>query len=191
MPPEQSMPQPKKRNPYWEISKFVFAVLIIVTPVRWFIAQPFLVSGASMVPTIDANEYLVVDKVSYHFHEPERGDIVIFQYPLDTSIYFIKRVIGLPGETVIVHNGGVVVRGVDGSVRQLNEKYVVNAENMKKEMSTTTLAADEFFLMGDNRDASSDSRSWGPLPRKYMIGRALVSLYPLKDFGLFPGKENP
>lgn len=176
-----------KRSIPVEIAKFAIAVFLIVTPFRWYVAQPFLVSGASMAPTIDANEYIVVDKISYRFKSPERGDVVVFRYPLDASIYFIKRVIGLPGETIVVHDGTVAVHGANGSTLTLEEPYVTGIENMKKESSTTTLAADEYFLLGDNRDASSDSRRWGPLPFKYIVGRAFMSLYPLEDLSLYPG----
>src|SRR4051812_20992241 len=91
----------------WLVVKFFLSALFIAIPIRWFVAQPFIVSGLSMVPTFEENNYLVIDKLWYHFHKPQRGDVIIMEYPLDPSTYFLKRIIGLPGETVNV-NAGVV-----------------------------------------------------------------------------------
>src|SRR6267154_6380769 len=93
---------------FWLVAKFSLAALFIALPIRWFVAQPFLVEGASMEPTFTSNEYLVIDKLWYHLHEPQRGDVVIMRYPLDPSVFFVKRIIGLPGETVNVSKEGIV-----------------------------------------------------------------------------------
>lgn len=170
-----------------EMFQFGIIALIIVFPVRIFIAQPFIVSGSSMEPTFDTGEYLIVDELSYRFEEPKRGDVVIFRYPLDTSKFFIKRIIGLPGEVVSIRGGNVFITEEDGSVFQLEESYLRYEDGSTN--TTTTLGKDEYFVMGDNRPASSDSRIWGPLPREDIVGRALVRLFPIARADFFPGKE--
>ena len=183
---EETAPAQRTAKILFEALKFAVVALVVVTPFRLFVAQPFIVSGASMSPTIDPHEYLVIDKMSYRLHAPSRGDVVIFRYPLDTSVYFIKRIIGVPGETVIISDRGVRVRTQDGASRTLTEPYLASSSDLGK-ASTTTLAEDEYFLLGDNRAASSDSRVWGPLPKKYIVGRAVLSLFPLRDVAILPG----
>ena len=175
---------PKKENFFGETLKFIVISLIIVVPFRYFIAQPFIVSGASMDPTFEDGEYLIVDQLSYHFEEPARGDVIIFKYPKDPSKYFIKRVIGLPNETVIINGESVSITETDGKTVLLNEPYVANNINISFEKK---LNADEYFVMGDNRPASSDSRIWGPLPKENIIGRPLLRLLPVTRINLFPG----
>lgn len=171
-----------------DILKFTIIAFLIVTPFRFFIAQPFIVSGSSMAPTFDPKEYLVIDEVSYRFHEPQRGDVVIFKYPLDPSIFFIKRIIGLPGETIEITEGVVTVHTSHGEViTTLSEPYLP-PKSHKKDSSKTELEEGEYFVMGDNRDASSDSRVWGPLQKKFIVGRAFARLLPVSELGLFPGK---
>lgn len=169
-----------------DTAKFVFVALLLITPFRYFVAQPFIVSGASMVPTFEQNEYVVIDKLSYRMSEPGRGDIIIFRYPLDTSQYFIKRIVGLPGEEVNIQNGIVTVTGDSGVARILDEPY--RSSSVSARPMDTVLAEDEYFVLGDNRAASSDSREWGPLQKKHIVGRAFVSLFPLRDVMLYPGE---
>ena len=140
-----------------------------------------------MVPTFHDGDYLIVDEISYRFDKPERGDVIIMRYPLDTKKYFIKRIIGLPNETVSINNGAVTVTGEDGT-QTLSEPYI---ELQSDSTTEVTLKADEYFVMGDNRAGSSDSRVWGPLPAKNIVGKALVRLLPLDDIKLHPGVVNP
>ncbi len=170
-----------------EMFQFGIIALLVVFPVRLFIAQPFIVSGSSMEPTFDTGEYLIVDELTYHFGSPERGEVVVFRYPLDTSKFFIKRIIGLPGETVMLQSGAVLITKTDGTTFALEEPYL-HYEEMGSDMETT-LRAGEYFVMGDNRPASSDSRIWGPLPREDIVGRALVRLLPVAKADFFPGME--
>jgi signal peptidase I len=171
----------------WFFAKFAIAAIFIVLPVRFFVAQPFLVSGDSMEPTFQDTDYLVIDKLSYDIHAPQRGDIVVVGYPFDPTIYLIKRVVGLPGETVTFTNSKVTILSPDGSVMILNEPYVVPS---KKEQPTsiTTLADDEYFVLGDNREQSSDSRDWGPLQKRFIIGRVFMRLFPFNEIQILPGK---
>ncbi|MCE9644035.1 signal peptidase I [Candidatus Parcubacteria bacterium] len=168
-----------------EMARFAFLTLAIIVPIRLFVAEPFIVSGASMEPTFDTGEYLVVDRLSYHFSEPERGDVIIFRYPKDPSKYFIKRIVGLPGETVEISQGEVTIKNsVYPKGFALDQSYIRFPREDDGEM---TLGAEEYFVMGDNRAASSDSRAWGALPRDNIIGRAFIRLFPLPKADLFPG----
>jgi signal peptidase I len=179
------MPQGERENIFTELLKFALIAVVIVVPVRLFVAQPFIVSGASMEPTFDNGEYLIVDELTYRFDEPHRGDVVIFKYPKDPSQYFIKRLIGLPNETVRIVNNRVTVEKADGSEVILDEPYVVYVENGGN--LTVKLGGNEYFVMGDNRPESSDSRMWGVLPRENIVGRAFLRLLPLQSATILPG----
>lgn len=179
------MPEEKRENFFTELLKFALVAVVIVVPVRLFIAQPFIVSGASMVPTFQNGQYLIVDELSYRVSNPDRGDIIIFKYPKDPTQYFIKRVIGTPGETVRIMHSVVSVKDTSGTWKDLAEPYIVNKGNGGD--MEVTLGPDEFFVMGDNRPESSDSRVWGILPRDNIVGRALVRLLPLQTLSIFPG----
>ncbi len=168
-----------------EILTFIVLAVIIVVPIRYFIAQPFVVEGESMHPTFESGDYLIVDELSYRLGDPKRGDVVVFRYPADPSVFYIKRIIGLPGETVHINRGITSISKVDGETLVLDESYVV-AEDATYSLDTA-LGTDQFFVMGDNRPRSSDSRVWGPLPREDMIGRAYIRLLPLQEVGMLPG----
>ncbi len=168
-----------------EILTFVVLAILIVVPIRLFVAQPFVVEGESMHPTFESADYLIVDELTYHFHDPARGDVVIFRYPGDPKVFYIKRIIGLPGEMVHIDRGQVSITKTDGSTLSLTEPYIV-AEDATYTQDMV-LGADQFFVMGDNRPRSSDSRIWGPLPRKDIIGRAFLRLLPVGEMGAFPG----
>ncbi len=177
-------PLEKKQSGLWETIKFAIVAFIIVWPIRAFVAQPFIVSGSSMVPTFENSQYLIVDQISYRLEEPKRGDVVVFRYPNDPSKFFIKRIIGLPGEAVSIDGSEVTVETVDGEKITLDEPYV---KNESKNNFRTTIGDTEYFVMGDNRAASSDSRYWGNLDEHYIVGKAFVRLLPLHAFGLNPG----
>jgi signal peptidase I len=188
--------QPSYQHPRWilivyEILKFSIIALIIVLPIRLFIAQPFVVQGASMDPHLKHGEYLVVDKISYRNHNPAFGDVIVFKNPLDTSVYFVKRVIGLPGDTIRVHGEKVSIRNKStGQYEPLSESYAVysSEEFPGVVYEEVTLKDDEFFVMGDNRLHSTDSRVWGPLRKKYIVGHALMRLYPFSTIAWHPAR---
>lgn len=168
-----------------EFFRFAFLAAIIVIPFRMFIAQPFVVNGASMDPTFHSGEYLIVDQLIYRFENPERGSILIFKYPRDPSKYFIKRVIGLPSETVEIR---------DGQIWILNEEYPEGflleepyVEHERGDNMTVVLDSDEYFVLGDNRQGSSDSRVWGTLPEQLVVGRPIVRLFPPAKASILPG----
>lgn len=176
----------KSEHPFTEIVRFVLIALLIVVPIRMFVAQPFIVSGASMEDTFHNGEYLIVDQLTYHFEEPSRGDVIVFRFPDDPSKFFIKRVIGLPGDTVNINGDMVTITNEaypEGAI--LREPYI--AEMSENNSLTEVLSDEEYFVMGDNRDHSSDSRMWGILHRDKIVGRALVRLFPLREASTFPG----
>ena len=166
---------------------FTLALLIVVVviPIRVFVVSPFVVDGESMHPTFENLDYLIVDELLYDFKAPARGDVIVFRYPGNPSIFYIKRIIGLPGETLSINHGVVTVTKTDGEQLTLAEPYIVNEDaTYTKKVS---LNPGEYFVMGDNRPNSSDSRVWGPLPKKDIIGRVDLRLLPVKQSGFFPG----
>lgn len=176
-----------KKESFKDILKFCLIAIPLVLLFKAYIAQPFIVSGASMESTFHDGQYLIVDEVTYYFKKPSRGDVIIFRPPVDTSKYFIKRIIGLPHETVIINAGVVSIKNAlhpEGFV--LDEPYV-EAERRKDETQTTILEDGEYFVMGDNRLESYDSRRWGALVEKEIVGRPLVRLFPLNRIDAFPG----
>lgn len=177
-------------HPLAEIVRFSLIAILIVFPIRLFIAQPFIVSGASMEPNFHSGEYLIVDQVSYYFHQPTRGEVIIFKYPRDPSKYFIKRVIGVPGDTITIDKGVVSIKNEqhpDGFI--LTEPYAEPMPLAPKLVET--LGDREYFVMGDNRDESSDSRSWGVLQEERIVGRAYVRLFPPDVLDYLPGYHQP
>lgn len=166
---------------------FILALLIIIVviPLRVFVVSPFVVDGESMHPTFENLDYLIVDELVYDFAKPARGDVIVFRYPKNPSIFYIKRIIALPGETVAINRGVVSVTETSGATVTLAEPYVVNEDATYT--NKVTLAAGQYFVMGDNRPNSSDSRVWGPLPAKDIIGRVDARLLPLAHATLFPG----
>jgi signal peptidase I len=181
---ENNQIEPKK-SASWELVRYALIALIIVVPFRIFIAQPYIVSGSSMDPTFKDADYLIVEQISKRFEEPKREDVIIIRYPKDTSKFFIKRLIGFPGDTIEIKNGIVTVYNEASKEGiKLNEPYVIFAKN---EDFSKTMGPDEYFVMGDNRAGSSDSRIWGTLPKKYIIGRPIIRLLPINKIGLWPG----
>jgi signal peptidase I len=160
-------------------------IVVVVIPIRVFVVSPFVVDGESMHPTFENLDYLVIDELLYNFKAPARGDVIVFRYPGNPSIFYIKRVIGLPGETVSINHGVITIIGATGARTALAEPYIVNEDaTYTKDVS---LNAGEYFVMGDNRPNSSDSRVWGPLPKKDIIGRVDLRLLPVSKSGFFPG----
>jgi len=171
----------------WEIVKMVVISLAIIIPVRYFLIQPFYVKGASMEPNFHDNEYLVIDEISYRFGIPERGDVIVFRYPFDPQEFFIKRVIGLPGESVQIRNGDIYVyneESPDGF--KLDETYLY--ENLKTTSLTeakVVVKDDEYYVLGDNRIASKDSRVFGPVNKSFVIGRVFFRGWPFNKISVF------
>jgi signal peptidase I len=175
----------------FELVKIVLISLVIIIPVRYFLIQPFYVKGASMEPNFHDKEYLIVDEISYRLNSPQRGDIIVFRYPRNPQEYFIKRLIALPGEKVQIKDGGVYIYNTehpDGF--RLEESYL--GEGVKTygfSEDVTTLGDDEIFALGDNRNASKDSRTFGPINKSFLIGRVLFRGYPFDKIGTFTAPQ--
>ncbi len=171
----------------------VFQVLIIsiaiIVPVRLFLIQPFSVQGASMEPNFFDHEYLIVDEITYRFREPVRGEVVVFHYPNDPSQYFIKRVIGLPGETVEIADGEVKIYNDEFENGKILDESTYLDQDFTAAAQTVTLKTNEYYLMGDNRSSSLDSRFFGPVNYEQVVGRVWVRGYPIDRWKLFQPAE--
>jgi signal peptidase I len=181
-PPSPSMP--KKRSVvgalmHW-LRDLLFSVVLAVIVIL-FLYQPVKVEGTSMMPTLDDQERIFINKFVYRFHfeKIDRGDTVVFWFPGDPSKSYIKRVIGMPGDRVEVHDGSVLVNG-----QTLEEDYVPQEYRDQSEMRPTTIGPDEYFVLGDHRSSSNDSRTWGMVPSRYIYGKAVFIYWPLEKMGL-------
>ena len=162
-----------------EVIKIVIIALVIVIPIRYFVFQPFFVRGQSMEPNFYHGDYLIVEKISFRFREIKRGEVVVFRRPNKPTTAFIKRIIGLPGETIKIRDGTVYLQG------QALDESVYLPENLRTTGDLEiTLGENEFFVLGDNRNASFDSRKWGALPREDIIGRVHLRAWPINAFAL-------
>jgi signal peptidase I len=176
-------------------SLFGYAIVAVglALVIRFFIATPYIVSGASMEHTYENHDYLIIDRLTYDITSPQRGDVVVFGLPQEPSRDLIKRVIGLPGETVVLSGTNPKVTIINGEHPEgfsLSEPYLTEenfggATNMK-----VTLGSDQYFVLGDNRRVSADSRLWGTLPRHDIVGRVLLRLFPFTSISLLPGKAS-
>jgi signal peptidase I len=187
-----------------EATKFAVIFITIFVVIRTFLVQPFLVDGDSMLPTFNTNNYLLVDKFSYKFlNNPERGQVIVFNIPdqkhtfptcvlpifgscyFETTRYLIKRIVGLPGEKVTILGGVVTIFNKENP-----NGFIIDDKEIqfKSEMSDErVLGEDEYYVLGDNRANSSDSRYWGALPKENIVGRPILRLTPISQIGLWPG----
>lgn len=185
-----------------EMGKVFLLAVVIIIPVRVFLFQPFFVQGSSMEPNFEDGQYLVISEFGYKetdvdlsdrfgftvdsFKTIDRQDVTVFRYPKNPEQFFIKRVIGLPGEAVEVRRGKVIIYNAihpDGYV--LDESAYIGAGTLTQDMPRVTLGDDEYFVMGDNRMASYDSRSFGPLKQDRIIGRVLLRAWPVERFSIY------
>ncbi len=169
----------KLKNNIIELIEFVAIVFAILMAIRFFAAEPHKVSGSSMVPNFYDGDYIITNKLATRLNEPKRGEVIILHDPLDINKVFIKRVIGLPGETIKIRGGAVYLNN-----QQLEEPYLpanlsTSGENFLKEDNEITIPNGNYFVMGDNRDNSSDSRQWGYLKKDLIIGQAFLRYWPL------------
>ncbi len=183
-PPDPTAPAPAKRSvlgsvAHWARDLMISVVLAIF--VILFIYQPVKVEGTSMMPTLDDQERIFINKFVYRFHfgDIDRGDTVVFWFPGDPSKSYIKRVIGMPGDRVEVQQGKVIVNG-----NALVENYVPPEFRDQSSMPVRAIPQDEYFVLGDHRSSSNDSRAWGMVPRRYIYGKAVFIYWPLDKMGL-------
>ncbi len=187
--PEQPTTGERVGHLLWEVVKTVGFIVIAALLIRTLIIQPFFVQGDSMNPDFHNGDYLLVNQLSYRLGKPQRGDVVVFKAPPEPETNYIKRIIGLPGETVELKDGRYYIYNQQNpSGVQLPETYIAANLPTLPESSQTRwqLGADQYFVSGDNREPgkSSDSRAWGPVPRANLIGRAWLRVYPLDAFGI-------
>lgn len=185
-----------------EIIKIIALAFVIIFPIRVFLFQPFFVQGASMEPNFEDGQYLIVNELGYKkttialgdikffsvgaFKEIPRQKTIVFRYPNDPSKYFIKRIIGLPGEKIEIKNGGVKIFNDENPAGfVLDESAYLGAETRTNKDIVMTLKDNEFFVMGDNRQFSSDSRVWGPITDDNIIGEVLLRAWPLNEISTF------
>jgi len=173
------MPMPKLTD-FWEIFKIIIVAAIIVVPIRFFLFQPFLVRGASMEPSFQNNDYLFADELSYRFLEPKRGETIIFKPLAEFSPPFIKRIIGLPGEEIEIKDGQIIITK-NGKEQILDESSYLSQNTYTLGNFKISLKENEYFVLGDNRLNSADSRVFGPLPRENIIGRVFLRVFPFAN----------
>ncbi|MBI1839212.1 MAG: signal peptidase I [Candidatus Colwellbacteria bacterium] len=165
--------------PFWEVLETLAVSLISIFLIYHFLAQPFVVQGASMEPNFSDDDYILIDEITYRFREPLRGEVIVFRNPRNESEFYIKRIVGLPGEEVVIGPKKVTI---DGKV--LDENYLEFTSDSAGE-HVFSLHAGEYFVMGDNRPQSFDSRSWGPLKANEIIGSVRLRFWPLTKVQLF------
>lgn len=198
---EQNKATEKNQMNTWEISIIVIGILCGLC--TWLFGfRPFLVNGLSMYPTFntaftDSNtidipflrgDYLIIDIFSYRFHsDPERYDVIVFRSPVEPNRYLLKRVIGLPNEQVHLNGTEVTVTKINGDTMTLDEPYINQEEVITYRNRTVRLSDNQYFMLGDNRTNSLDSRVWGALPEENIVGRVALRLYPFDMAGKNPG----
>lgn len=169
----------------WEVLEVVLVAVVTVFLIRNFLMQPFLVSGASMEPNFGSGNYLIIDEITYRLRDPQRGEVIVFKYPDNPSTYYIKRIIGLPGEKVEIRKGSVYITNNNSP-----EGFIIKEDYLPLELKTSgntsvKLSDQDYFVLGDNRNYSYDSRSWGTLPRENIIGLARLRLLPVTKVQAF------
>jgi len=164
----------------WETIKVVVISLAIILPIRYYLVQPFFVKGASMEPNFEDGDYILIDEISYRFNNgPSRGDVVIFRYPQDPSQFFIKRVIGLPGETVQIKDNKVTIFNKKDPSGFVLDEYYLSSDQYTAGDFIVKLDENDYYVLGDNRNKSSDSRIWGPVNKTLITGKAFLRPWPV------------
>jgi len=171
----------------WETFKIIVISLAIILPIRYYLVQPFFVKGASMEENFHDGDYLLIDEISYRFSEPQRGDIIVFRYPENRSQFFIKRIIGLPGETIEIKENKVIIFNSEFSQGLVLDEDYLAAHQRTTGNYSEKLGLDEYYVLGDNRLQSSDSRRWGILNKSFITGKAFVRLWPLTQISKIEG----
>lgn len=167
------------RSALREFAETILFTLLVYVLVRHFLFENYRVVGFSMTPTLENDQFLVVNKLGYRLHEPQRGDIVVLRDPRDPERKLIKRLVGLPGETVEIRRGQVYI-----DEQKLDEPYIASPGQYS--LSPTVLSADHYFVLGDNRNNSSDSHNWGAFPGERIVGKAWLSYWPPSLWGIVP-----
>lgn len=189
----EKMNKPKSRG--GQIKEFILEVvrivvisIAIIVPIRYYLVQPFYVKGASMEPNFYDREYLLIYELSYYLREPVRGEVIVFRFPLNRKEYFIKRIIGLPGETVKIEDEGIYIYSADrpdGWLLNENEYLTGGLKTLPMANDTLVLSENEYFVMGDNRNLSLDSREFGSVSGDLIVGRTIIRGWPFDRIDTF------
>lgn len=173
---------------FLETLEVILISVLSVILIRTYLVQPFLVWGSSMAPNFSSGDYILIDELSLRFREIERGEVVVFKSPMDSYTYFIKRVIGLPGERILINDNKITIFNESYPngliIKEPYLSYQNKTINFGKDIDVI-LDNDEYFVLGDNRQYSYDSRAWGPVKKENIIGIARVRLWPIKAFSVF------
>jgi len=161
----------------WDYFGVFIIAIIVVLPIRYFIVQPFLVKGESMFPTFNNLDYLFIEKISYYFSSFKRGDVIVFRSPINESEFFIKRIIGLPGEKIEINKGKIIIIK-DNKKIEIEEPYINDLLNKNLK---AIINNNEYFVLGDNRNKSFDSEEWGNLKKDKIIGKVFVRVWPFRS----------
>lgn len=183
---EQPKPQQSLKDHFIELFQTLVVFATIATIIYWLIAQPHKVSGSSMFPNFHDGDYIITDKVTYRFREPERGDVVVFRNPRDQSQDFIKRIMGIPGDKIKVENNRVYVNGKLIKEPYIKDSVITNTGAFMRNGEEVTVAPGEYIVFGDNRPHSSDSREWGYVKKNEIIGRVFLRYWPKDAIGVWP-----
>jgi len=176
----------------WEVIKITIISLVIILPIRYFIAQPFFVKGASMEPSYQDGDYLIVDEISYRLTKPKRGDVIVFRFPQDPHQFFIKRIIGLPEETIEIKDNKITIFNQSHPLGfVLDESSYLPPNQQTRGYLKIKLDDNEYFVLGDNRLQSSDSRRWGPLNKTFIIGKTFIRAWPIDRIAKFTPAPYP
>jgi signal peptidase I len=168
-----------------DLIKLVIIAFLIVWPIHQYVFQPFLVQGPSMEPNFFSKEYLIIEKITYYLHQPQRGDVIVFKSPLNPKDYLIKRIIGLPNEKIILANGEIYIINKENPLGfKLKEEYLYKGSYTPGN-TTIQLGPDEYFVLGDNRQISLDSRSFGPIKKEAIVGKVFIKGWPLNKLAKF------
>jgi len=189
-----------KHESYLSLGLYTLIALLLALLIRFFVAAPYVVDGTSMLPTFQNWNYLIIQKMTaclpgfsscMYLGEPQRGDVVVLDLPEQTSRALIKRVIGLPGDTIVISGSKPTITIIDASDPKgfvLNEPYIDPSNYGGPTDMRVTLGENQYFVLGDNRGVSADSRTWGILPRQDIVGRVILRLYPVNELGILPGE---
>jgi len=171
---------------FWEVIKMVVISLAIIVPVRYYLVQPFFVRGASMELSFDNGDYVLIDEITFKFRQPQRGEVIVFRAPKDKTQFYIKRIIGLPGEIIRIKDGRVIIfnaENPEGFI--LNESEYLNEEVVTDGDLETNIDPNEYFVLGDNREYSSDSRIWGMVNENLISGKVFFRAWPFDKINKF------
>jgi signal peptidase I len=184
--PHQQQPKQSLKDHFVELFQTLVVFATIATIIYWLIAQPHKVSGSSMFPNFKDGDYIITDKVSYKFHGPERGDVVVFRNPRDESQDFIKRIIAIPGDRVKVENNRVYVNDKLIDEPYLRPEIITYPQSFMRNGEEVVVEPDHYVVFGDNRPHSSDSREWGFVKKNEIIGRVFLRYWPKDEIGVWP-----